>query len=63
MTGIDSYISNTTYDVRGNLIGRTLGTGTKRVQLDTVFDIYINRLAENRVSTENQTTRARGCRS
>jgi RHS repeat-associated protein len=55
MTGLDTYIANTTYNVRGNLVGRTLGTGTKRIQLDTIFDIHTNRLAETRVSTESQT--------
>lgn len=56
MTGLDTYISNTAYYNWGDVYQRTLGSGTKRVQLQTTIDEGSRRLTESRVSTENQAT-------
>jgi RHS repeat-associated protein len=55
-SGLDSYISATAYHNWGDQFQTTLGTGTKRVQLQATVDEATRRLTENRVSTENQTT-------
>jgi RHS repeat-associated protein len=54
-TGLDTYVSDTTYNSRGQVHLRTLGAGTKRVRLETYWDPPTGRLRINRVSTENQT--------
>ncbi|WP_204014834.1 polymorphic toxin-type HINT domain-containing protein [Virgisporangium aurantiacum] len=53
--GQDTYVSNTTYNGHGQVQLRTLGTGTKRVRLETYWDPATGRLRTNRVSLESQT--------
>jgi RHS repeat-associated protein len=55
-SGLDTYVAATTYHNWGDVYQKTLGAGTKRVQVQTAIDEATHRLTENRVSTENQTT-------
>ena len=56
LVGLDTYVSATSYHNGGRAYQRILGTGTKRVRLQTSLDEATGRLTENRVSTENQAT-------
>jgi hypothetical protein len=54
--GLDTDVADTSYTSRGAPTKLTLGTGTKRLQMEKALDPATGRLTENRVSTENQTT-------
>jgi RHS repeat-associated protein len=54
--GQDTYVSGTAYYPWGDVNRRTLGTGTKRVQVTTTIDEATRRLTTNQTQTENQTT-------